>query len=363
MKNNILIVTTQAENAGAQKAALKLYTYMEEENVDVTTSYLYSLDHNYIESIKKSYKTRVFMSSRKFHKLLSLFMIRKLVKRDNISHVISYTHWSNIIVPLLLLGSDVKMIANKRGGLWKYPLLRFFEGIILNSFLVNKVICVSQGTYTEALEHQNVPLTKLYHIPNGIDLVARESQNKMKYSYGDCFNFLFVGRLHEQKGIEFLIKGFNVFLQESNYLNAKLTIVGGGDLSEELNTFIKKNNMSSFIDIVGSVSQVKGYYLNSHVLVSSSLWEGFPNVLLEAASYSLPIVATDINGSNELIKDRVNGYLFMPSDSKSLAAALKYSFEHYTEMKKYSVKLLNTLDEKYSHRKIKESYKTVLFDD
>ena len=361
MKNKLLIVTTQAENAGAQKAALKLYTYMEAKGLAVKTSYLYSLDESYTAYIKTNYQSHVFMPSRKISKLLSLFSIREFVRVNEISHVISYTHWSNILVPILLFGCNVKVIANKRGGLWKYPFVRFFEGIILNSALVNKVICVSKGTYIEAKNDQSIPENKLYHIPNGIKMT--NVQNKNHYSKGECFNFLFVGRLHEQKGIEYLIKGFDKFFRQNKELNFKLTVVGGGQLSKELKDFIQAVDISSYIDFVGNVSDVKSYYLDSHILVSTSLWEGFPNVLLEAASYRLPIVATNIDGSNELIKDRVSGYLFPSADADSVAKALEYSFYNYAEMVGYSKELINVLNNEYSDTKIRESYYRVLFED
>lgn len=360
MRSRLLIVTTQAENAGAQKAALKLYEYMQGLNIPVKTSYLYSLDERYTKYLRDRYDCHVFMSTRSFSELFSLLRIRRVVKENNITHVVSYTHWANILVPLLLMGCGVKIFANKRGLLWNYPKIRLLEGLILKSRLVSKVICVSHGAYAEGKEQQFLPENKLSHIPNGIDIPS--NLEKREYTEGETFNLLFVGRLHEQKGIDFLVSGYCQFIIDNPSVNHQLTVVGGGELSPNMRSKLDSSGVSRFINFVGNVPDVEKYYLKSHLIISTSLWEGFPNVLLEAASYCLPIIATDIEGTSELIEHKVNGYLFPPSDSDAIAAAIEYSLYNYDEMVTQSVRLFSELEKKYSNDLIRESYYKVIFE-
>ena len=68
---------------------------------------------------------------------------------------------------------------------------------------------------------------------------------------------------------------------------------------------------------------VRPYYAISNVLVFPSYREGFPNTVLEAGAMGLPIIATNINGCNEIIEDQKNGILIPPKDSNALFTAMK----------------------------------------
>ena len=76
--------------------------------------------------------------------------------------------------------------------------------------------------------------------------------------------------------------------------------------------------------------------------------EGFGSVLLEAAASSLPIISTNIDGPRDFIRHKVNGYLVEPKNVESLRIALDYFRDNKSELKKYAMKALEIVNEKYN---------------
>jgi len=136
----------------------------------------------------------------------------------------------------------------------------------------------------------------------------RDSLNIQK----DDFVLLFIGRVVKDKGIDELIQAFSILDKEIT--NLKLLIVG--DFEEHLNPIKSKNieimkNNQNIIQ-VGFQKDIRLYLGISNLFVLPSYREGLPNSLLEAGSFGIPLLATDINGCNEIIIDKENGILIKP---------------------------------------------------
>ena len=209
----------------------------------------------------------------------------------------------------------------------KRSLLKFIER--LTYIFSTKLFCNSFGLR----KYINKELTKSditvvgYGSINGVDTsyfqnsFTLEEQNKMKISLGiskDDFVLTFVGRIVEDKGINELIESF-VELRKK-YKNLKLLLVG--DYEENLNP-IKKENKKLIDDLdsiisVGFQKDIREFLSISDLFILPSYREGLPNSLIEAGSFGIPLVATDINGCNEIIIDRQTGILVDKKDIISL---------------------------------------------
>ncbi|MDM1094751.1 glycosyltransferase family 4 protein [Myroides odoratimimus] len=155
---------------------------------------------------------------------------------------------------------------------------------------------------------------------NGIDLEhfeksqLEDSQLKeLQKDLGICdsdFVFVFVGRLVGDKGINELVNAFSK-LKEDGVDQVKLLLVG--PYEEELDPLKQETlNAISFdkdIISVGYQKDVRPYFAISDVLVFPSYREGFPNVVIQAGAMELPSIVSDINGSNEIIENGVNGVI------------------------------------------------------
>ena len=139
----------------------------------------------------------------------------------------------------------------------------------------------------------------------------------------DSTIFCFVGRLNRDKGVTELVEAFNR-LPES----AHLILVGGLDatapVSNETLAIIDRNPR---IHSLGFLSDIRPALRLADFLVLPSYREGFPNVVLQAGAMELPVIATDINGCNEVVEPGVNGWLVPPRSIEPLACAMKEAMQ------------------------------------
>lgn len=129
-----------------------------------------------------------------------------------------------------------------------------------------------------------------------------------------------VGRLTEQKGFSFFIGAVPWVLEEIP--DAYFLIVGDGELSESLKRQALSLGVAHRVIFTGQRSDVEEILGCLDLFVSSSLWEGLPTVILESMATSVPVIATDIPGTREIVQDRYNGWLVLPGDSLALAKAI-----------------------------------------
>lgn len=134
---------------------------------------------------------------------------------------------------------------------------------------------------------------------------------------------LFVGRLVEQKRPDLVIRTFGAArsMPGSPGDRTKLVLVGGGDLIP-LKDLASSLGLADSIEFRAETEDVLGLYSEADVLLSMSDWEGTPNVVLEAMTTGLPVVATEVGAIPELITDHRNGRLVQPGDVEAAALAL-----------------------------------------
>lgn len=129
-----------------------------------------------------------------------------------------------------------------------------------------------------------------------------------------------VGRLSTQKGMTFLIDAFSRVKKAIPL--AELIIVGDGELRNSLEVQTRNLGLSDAIKFVGFRNDAVQIMRTSALVVLSSLWEGLPLTPIEAFSVERPVLATNVDGTAEVIQDGYNGMLVPPKESKSLAEAM-----------------------------------------
>lgn len=142
------------------------------------------------------------------------------------------------------------------------------------------------------------------------------------------FVFIFVGRLVNDKGMNELVNAFCRLVEKHS--DAKLILVGSyeGETDVLPESTWKKLKAEKRIIWVGKQDDIRPYLSISNALVFPSYREGFPNVVLEAGAMGLPAVVTDINGSNEIIDQGVNGYIVPSKNEESLLKAMTLFVEN-----------------------------------
>lgn len=140
-------------------------------------------------------------------------------------------------------------------------------------------------------------------IPNGVDTdyfvpLKREEKDISE------INILFVSRLIERKGLQFVIPGLHELIENSDK-KVKLTVVGEGPYRRQLESLAKENHVDNYISFEGYKNKLEilEYYQNADLFILPSKKEGMPNVVLEAISCGLPVVMTPCEGAKELVSD------------------------------------------------------------
>jgi len=189
------------------------------------------------------------------------------------------------------------------------------EKLLLKKVINNSCSVIALTNYMRKILIKTYGYENIHVIHNGIEI---NRLNNKKYSNKEI-NILFVGSLRKVKGVEFLIKAMEIAVKNKNDL--RLIIVGDGVERNYLNSLTKNLGLCNNIEFTGQISNksVYNYMNNSDIFVLPSLSEGFPNVLLEAMAFGLPIVTTNFKGSEEIITNDKNGFIVESKNPKQIA--------------------------------------------
>ncbi|WP_373135857.1 glycosyltransferase family 4 protein [Phocaeicola plebeius] len=167
-----------------------------------------------------------------------------------------------------------------------------------------------------------------------------------------CFTFCFVGRIVGDKGINELVEAFLKLVSE--FPACRLILVG--DFEEKLDPVMPVVRQIIFeneqIVFAGWQDDIRPYLAASDVFVFPSYREGFPNVVLQAGAMGLPCIVTDINGSNEIIHDQVNGLIIPPRDKDALWKAMKIMVTDETIRREMGDRARNIIVNRYDRHLI-----------
>jgi glycosyltransferase involved in cell wall biosynthesis len=174
---------------------------------------------------------------------------------------------------------------------------------------IDKIVCVSESVKEFCRRDCRFPAQKLMVIGNGIDLARFSGVNPLDLAELGIppgrKAILSVGRLHRQKGLDWLIGA--VMPAVFQRLPAHdLVLVGEGPQKEELLAILHKAGIESRVHFAGWRANIPEIMAACDLLVLPSRWEGMPNVLLEAMASRLPMVASRVEGVEELLGESVN---------------------------------------------------------
>ena len=200
---------------------------------------------------------------------------------------------------------------------WLYLLLK----PIIRSIWNNAAAIVACSDGLRDLARITDTNLKIDVIPDGLDLASFEStQRKANPKTVRC---LAIGRLIPRKGFQFLIQALPQILDNVSH-NFEIEIIGDGPYREELTGSAENLGVTSYVRFTGAVpySELPQKYREADIFILPSLAEGMPLVVLEAMGTGLPIIASRVQGIDELVAEDVNGALFDAGDVDGLASCL-----------------------------------------
>lgn len=207
----------------------------------------------------------------------------------------------------------------------------------LKNFIFKKIFFKSDKIIVNSLEFQkefkkkfNVKTICIYNPLNKKEILSK-SKNNINSSFFKKKNklkILSIGRFTDQKDHLTLLRSVKILKDKYN-LNFILLIMGKGENKEKIQIFIKKNNLSKNVKLIGFKKNPYKYLKQCNLFVLSSRFEGLPNVLLEAITLKKFVISSNCpTGPNEILNGGKGGLLFKTGNPNDLAKKINYYYNN-----------------------------------
>ena len=268
-----------------------------------------------------------------FQTFFCFFKIRKLISKETRNFkkniFISNIHYSNVLTIFFLRKiNDLKIILFERTSIKELDI--FFN---LISYIKNKIVkLLLKITYKKAdliLTNSKSTTSELKKFGLNSKVIYSGSIKNVnsvkKFKLKKFYNIISVGRLSKQKDYFTLIKAIKLL----KFSSFNLKIYGDGEQKDELKKFIFKNKLQKVIFLKGHEKNKQKIYKDADLLIHTAVFEGMPNVIVEAMNYNIPIIASDCpGGTRELLNSGKYGLLFRLRDHFDLSKKINFFFKN-----------------------------------
>ena len=236
---------------------------------------------------------------------------------------------------------------------WKYRLYNSLDFLALR--LCDRVMAVSEGIKTDLVKH-GVNQSRISIIQNAVEscytdesAIEYRAEKRRLFSIQEHEMLLgFTGRLSQEKGLRYLIEA--CFLLNQAGLPTKVLIIGDGPQRKELEKLAISKNLRQQVLFVGFQKDVHNWLPAVDAFVLPSVTEGTPMSLLEAMSWGLPVVASDVGGIPQIIDSEKNGVLVPPRQPERIKEAIYRLYINKDFRKSIGFEARKTVESKYGIR-------------
>ena len=319
MKRKVLLAIPSMGSGGAQRFLLELVKHLPKDRFFITVLVLGGRENSFFEKeLIKQQAEVLFLSKHHGPSMTAVCKIIKILHERKPDVVHTNLHALYYLLPAVwIMRTPVRLhtvhsIAPMEAAGFARILSRF-------AFRHGGFLPVSVGKGVQKSVMQIYKLTKSDApcIVNGVSLQKKEHPvNKDT----DRIHVISVGALWPPKNQKLLIDAMERACKKDRRLT--LTIFGEGVLREDLEDRIRRYHLTDRIFLPGNTEEIEKELILADIFALSSDYEGLPFCILEAMACGLPIVATDICGVSELVKDKENGFLCPAKDRDALAKAI-----------------------------------------
>ena len=312
-KKKIFIIIPKYKVGGAERVMLSLANELIKYDLKV---FLITLTKSNKFALNKNIQL-INLDSKKV--INSIFKLKKII--DKIKPEVCFSTISHTNIALYLASklsmhnckiflresNNLFESLNDKNFLYKFIFLQLIKFSYKNSNLITPSIELS-----ETLKKKFKISRKIHSLSNPIMI------KKFQYNLKKKFDFINIGSLTYQKDHLTLLKAFKI----ANLIkkNLKLIIIGEGKLKKKILRYILKNNLKNKVKILKNTKNINKYLCESKTFILSSRYEGYPNVLLDAAVAKIPIVSSDCKfGPSEILEKGKYGKLFNVGDYSKLS--------------------------------------------
>ena len=289
--------------------------------------------------------------------LSSIYLIIELIKDKNVVVLSFQANLFSILITKILRKKIIIRLNSSPSG-WInndfkkkifQKIYSFADLILVNSIEFKK----------ELLSKINIRSYCIYNPLNKKDIL-KDSRKKIKnnpFKRKDTLKIISIGRLVDQKNQIILLKSINYL---KNFLKIEAIILGQGKNKFTLEQYIKENNLEKFINILNFKKNPYPYIRLSDVLILTSLYEGLPNVLLEAITLQKSVISSNCKtGPKEILEYGKGGILFKTGSYKDLSKKILEFTKDKKKNKKMKKIAYNSLNKYDFNKNLNEYFKKI----
>jgi glycosyltransferase involved in cell wall biosynthesis len=248
----------------------------------------------------------------------------RFLKLSEASAIVSHGYKSNAVGLLAANRLGIPIFSVSHGWTGESFRVRLYEALDKRILRwMDKVVCVSAGQ-AEKVCRSGVPADRCTVIRDAVRAERfgdrrRDRRDWLKRLFSERPRWLIgaAGRLSPEKGFKVLIDAAALVIEQEP--DAGFLLFGEGVLRESIEKQIKNLGLEHRFLLMGFRPDIDQFFPNLDLFVQSSYTEGLPNVVLEAFAAGVPVVATDVGGTREIVQHAVNGYLVRAGDSFALS--------------------------------------------
>lgn len=330
----IVHIITGGEGRGGAEGVLLRLIMATSEKIDHTVYTLLDMPE-YTDDFKRAGVTIELLNIRELKSFaLNLFYLKKQWKNCPPDVIQSWMGHPNILSGLLGKGLDIPIVWNIRQslilkeelGLKNYTLMKASAWLskkapykIINCSL-KSIDCHKEAGFYD----------KFIYIPNGVEIEpnAKDLGSPRKDKE---FTVGHIGRYDPAKNHKLFIESFSRFNKRNSNSRALMAGTGVSYKNTSFQGEFSELISASFqlLGLIDSKIELSGIYKKMDCLVLSSVTEGFPNVLIEAMSFGVPCISTDVGDAREIIAD--TGWIVPSEDQNALEKALEEAYREYLD--------------------------------
>ncbi len=254
--------------------------------------------------------------------------IREVIKIQNIKTLHCHLPKSHIMGCIIknFYNKDIKLVIHEQGDI--IELVPFSWPVYVSKpSLIDNVICCSQMIAKAVIKNapklqQKVNVIYNYTIYNPKNISTDE--NKKKHPFRTkIFKIGFAGRIIKRKGWQELLEAYSLLEGDMTDTKLELHIAGTGPEYNMMTEKIRKKYKHLNINVWGYLEDMSTFYQHIDVLCVASHWEPLGMVHLEAMNFGIPVIASDVEGMNELLIHKNNALLFKAKNVTALKNVMK----------------------------------------
>jgi glycosyltransferase involved in cell wall biosynthesis len=351
-EKKLLFAIPSLVEGGTEKVLTNILGHLDKKNYRISLV-LFEKKGPYLSQIPEHVKIYDLKKEGRYSFLKLILRLSRLFRKLNPNTVVSFMAYTYIIVLFakVISGCKFKFITSVRTYLSyatqhsKFSTIRyFFYKSFFNS--ADFIIVPSKGIKKDLVKNFNVVKKKIKVIYNPIDLnkIMELKQEELEDTRIKERSFLLsIGRLTKAKGYPYL---FRAFSRIHNEIKEKLLILGTGEDEEALKSLAIELGIHDGVYFLGFQNNPYKFINMASIFILPSIWEGFPNVILEAMACGVPVISTDCpSGPNEIITNGKNGMLVPPADEEKLADAILTLLRNENIRKKFSEEGIRRVEE------------------